>query len=60
MLDLIHSAIAAIPEDVTLDSTLLTESETLGQTDDIKSEFMDLEACDSLDTMMCKIVDEMT
>ncbi|BFZ24192.1 hypothetical protein BsWGS_27231 [Bradybaena similaris] len=60
VLDLIHSAITAIPEDVTMDSTLLTESETLGQTDDIKSEFMDMEACDSLDTMMCKIVDEMT
>ncbi|CAG5132570.1 unnamed protein product [Candidula unifasciata] len=60
VLDLIHSAINAIPEDVTIDSTLLTESETLGQAEDIKSEAMDMEACDSLDTMMCKIVDEMT
>uniref|UniRef100_A0A0B6ZA84 Mediator of RNA polymerase II transcription subunit 7 n=1 Tax=Arion vulgaris TaxID=1028688 RepID=A0A0B6ZA84_9EUPU len=59
VLDLIHSAINSIPEDVNLDSTLLSD-ELLGQIEDIKSEIMDMEACDSLDTLMCKIVDEMT
>lgn len=59
-MDLIQSAINAIPEDVTLESNLLSESDSLGQSSDIKMDLSDLDACDSLDKMMCNIVDGMT
>ncbi|KAH9489036.1 Mediator of RNA polymerase II transcription subunit 7 [Bulinus truncatus] len=60
VIDLIQSAINAIPDDVTSDSSLLSESDSLGQSSDIKMELSDLETCDSLDKMMCTIVDGMT
>lgn len=60
VLDLIQTAFKAIPNDVTLDSNLLSESEMLGQSVDVKMEFMESDACDSLDKMMCQIVDDMT
>ncbi|CAL1543297.1 unnamed protein product [Lymnaea stagnalis] len=60
VMDLIQSAVNAIPDDVSLDSNLLSESDSMGQAADIKMEFMDAEACDSLDKMMCQIVDDLT
>ncbi|XP_005112154.1 mediator of RNA polymerase II transcription subunit 7 isoform X1 [Aplysia californica] len=60
VMDLIQTAMNSIPEDVGMDSTLVSDSDLLNAVAEVKSEPMDLEACDSLDTMMCKIVDDMT
>ncbi|KAK7097965.1 mediator of RNA polymerase II transcription subunit 7-like [Littorina saxatilis] len=56
----IDSAVRAIPEDLNLDSKLLVESKLLQEAAAIKEEPMEDDHIDSLDQMMCKIVDEMT
>ena len=50
----------AIPEDLNLDSKLLVESQLLQESSAIKEEPMDDAHVDSLDQMMCRIVDDMT
>jgi len=59
-MDLIQTAMNSIPEDVGMDSALISDSDLLNAVAEVKSESMDPEACDRLDTMMCKIVDDMT
>lgn len=56
----LESAINAMPEDLTLDSKLLVESQLLQASSSIKEEPMDDAYVDSLDHMMCKIVDDLT
>lgn len=58
-MDLIQNAICTIPEDVTVDSKFLAESEHFGMQADSKAGITDMETCDSLDKMMCQIVDGM-
>ncbi|XP_076467761.1 mediator of RNA polymerase II transcription subunit 7-like [Babylonia areolata] len=60
VIQLIQTAQSAIPEDLNLDSKLLVESELLQKSSAIKEEPMDDAYVDSLDHMMCKIVDDMT
>ena len=56
----IDAAVNAIPEDLNLDSKLLVESQLLQESSAIKEEPMDDAHIDSLDQMMCRIVDDMT
>lgn len=60
LLQLIESAVGAIPEDLSLDSKLLVESQLLQATAEVKDDSADDGHIDSLDQMMCKIVDDMT
>ncbi|XP_025087631.1 mediator of RNA polymerase II transcription subunit 7-like [Pomacea canaliculata] len=60
VLQLIESAVGAIPEDLSLDSKLLVESQLLQATAEVKDDSADDGHIDSLDQMMCKIVDDMT
>lgn len=60
VLQVIESAVAAIPADLNLDSKLLVESQLLQATAATKEEPTDDGHIDSLDQMMCKIVDDMT
>ena len=60
MLELIQSAVSSIPDEATAESELLNESDILGPETLAAAEPSDMDACDSLDTMMCKIVDDMT
>jgi hypothetical protein len=55
----LEAAISSIP-DLTLDSKLLVESQLLHELSSVKEEPMDDAYVDSLDQMMCKIVDDMT
>ncbi|GFO09243.1 mediator of RNA polymerase ii transcription subunit 7 [Plakobranchus ocellatus] len=60
VLELIQSAVSNIPDEATAESDLISESDILGPETLAASEPSDMDACDSLDTMMCKIVDDMT
>nr|KAG5711627.1 hypothetical protein BaRGS_016809 [Batillaria attramentaria] len=60
VLQVIESAKAAIPADLNLDSKLLVESQLLQASAATKEEPADDSHIDSLDQMMCKIVDDMT
>lgn len=51
---------AAIPEELNLDSKLFAESQLLQASAWFKEEPVDDSHVDSLDQMMCKIVDDMT
>ena len=57
---MIQTAVTSIPDEATVESDLLNESEILGPERLTTSEPSEMDACDSLDTMMCKIVDDMT
>ena len=57
---LIESAQAAIPEDLNMDSKLVVESQLLQESSAIKEEPANDAHVDSLDQMMCKIVDDLT
>jgi len=60
VLSLIQTAVSSIPEDVESDSSLSADHDLLMTGADVNKEPMELDKCDSLDTMMCKIVDDMT
>jgi len=60
VMELIQSAVTAIPEDNGVDTLLASDSALLSASTDVKSEPSDMDACDIADTMMCKIVDDMT
>ena len=60
MLELIQSAVTAIPDDSGVDALLASDNSLLSASADTKTEPMDMDACDIADTMMCKIVDDMT
>ncbi|KAL8573397.1 hypothetical protein ACOMHN_032412 [Nucella lapillus] len=60
VMQVVHLAQTIIPEDQSLDSKLLVKSELLQKSAAIKEEPMDESYVDSLDQMMCKIVDDMT
>lgn len=57
--EMLHTCISSLPDDFNLDSKAFVKSELLQMANTISDMPSDSEPCDSLDRMMCGIIDEM-